>query len=663
MPDKNHDNKPKIQPRPANRQSSGNRQGSENRPGSGAARRGPARTAERTGAIGLVETLNSAIIEVANSQRTLASRSKLLFDLIVKHFNPSIALLMGEIEKRPMTRMHHDDQTTDLQAIEIRQELLDQIVAQVRGEGASKAYLKRFNGAQIAILAIPCCTPSSDVPFAGLAIGIRESNRDRVRESMHFIEALARIACDVPETTLDTVPDTGDGNGDLLQGIAKATKYETDLALAFQIVNGIATKFHCEQAAIGLVRGKQVKVVAISGAAAIKRNSPGTICMEGAMDECFDQKDQIAFPRLKTRNSTAANGMHQMLSKSTGQASVCSLPILDGETCVAVVTLRRPTGDSFSEEELRRLEEKLLPCGPALKVLGKASRTLVSHARDSLQTMASHWVGDKAKFACLIAAGLLLAWLSFGRTVYRPSCGSELAASNLQHVAAPLDGIIQAVYVHPGQRVRKGEPLVEFDASSMRLEKQMLEADIGEATIDMKTAMSEHDPKAASLQAAKIAAIKAKLDGVRNRIEQATVHAPADCQVVRCDLATKIGQDFKFGMPLMELAAGDAWSIDIQVPDTVAPYVANGQIGEFSPYGRPGDSYPFKIQSVSGRADVKGGKNVFTATAVLTLPSDQPPAWMKVGMSGVAKIETESRPVYWVYFHDAIDWLHKTIWY
>ena len=608
---------------------------------------------------GLAGKFKVAIERTRSAEPTKAARTKLLFGLIVEFLDPVIATIIGDVETGPITLSHHEHEISDLQAIEIRQELLEEIISHTKAEAKCRAFLKRFQGKQLAILAVPCRLPNEELPFAILAIAANESQSRIIREALEFMESLAELVFDISQSPHRTPTASGDD----MDRLIKASSHNSDVSLAFQIVNAIATKFHCEQVAVGLVMRNGIHLTAISGTSTIKRNSPGTILLEQAMEECSDQTATVAFPRLKFQDNSAACGIHQALSKASGQAAVCSIPVTSGNKCVAIVTLRRAAGDTFSEEELKRLQERLAPCGPAFQILMQASRSLKEHAKDAMLKHGQLLVSNNAKLALLCLTAALLAWLIFGKTIYKPNCSAELAAAQPLHIASPLDGVISKVHVRSGDFVHSGTPLIDFDTSSVQLEKKVLQADIGEATVDLKIALSQSDPKSAALQQAKIDSILAKLDSVEARLEQADVQAPADGRVVRCDLSSKIGQEFKFGMPLMELSLGDAWKIQIQVPDTIAPYVASGQQGYFAPFGRPGESYRFTITSVNGTADVKNGKNVFVADAILDIPETNQVDWMKVGMSGVAKISTESRPVYWVYFHDALDWLHKAIWY
>src|SRR5690606_14080779 len=99
------------------------------------------------------------------------------------------------------------------------------------------------------------------------------------------------------------------------------------------------------QVCLGVVVGREVRLIALSGSPSVKKNSPSTLATQHAMAECLDQKQIVAFPPLKARDSAAGNRLHQNLAKATGQPALCSIPVRVGESVVGIVMLRRHTGD------------------------------------------------------------------------------------------------------------------------------------------------------------------------------------------------------------------------------------------------------------------------------------------------------------------------------
>lgn len=238
--------------------------------------------------VSLVAALRHAYDEIQNCEYNLSARSKLIFNLVVRHCNPLIAVFMADIDGRPATLMHHAEAITEVEAIELRQDLFDQIITQVRQESTSKAFIKRHDGKQFAIVAIPCLQGNDDMPFAGLALAIPETRNDIIRETLDFVELLCRHALQ-PTAQVSTALAKNPNELDF-QRISKAIGYGNEIALAFQLANSISAKFSCEQVSIGVVKDRGVRLIAISGAATIKRNSPGAIALEQAMEECCDRR-------------------------------------------------------------------------------------------------------------------------------------------------------------------------------------------------------------------------------------------------------------------------------------------------------------------------------------------------------------------------------------
>lgn len=101
-------------------------------------------------------------------------------------------------------------------------------------------------------------------------------------------------------------------------------------------------------------------------------------------------------------------------------------------------------------------------------------------------------------WAMLILLGLTIAWLTFGRVdVVASAQGRLIPADNVKIIQPAEAGVVRAIMVRDGQRVRKGQPLVELDPT-------VSTADAVQAERALETA---------KLDAARASAILAALDG------------------------------------------------------------------------------------------------------------------------------------------------------
>lgn len=464
-----------------------------------------------------------------------------------------------------------------------------------------------------------------------------------------------------PENTQPETPtDSNLQSSEQAVAAHKAGQFESHIELAYELANSVANRFQCEQVGVGIARGKRIQIAAVSGLATVKANSPGALLMRQAMEECLDQNKPVAFPSPAIESELVASGIHQMWSKSAGNSQVYSLPLHESDgKCAAVLSLRLPKDQTLDEPALVQLNEIVRPFGPGIKLLMRASRGLRAHFGDVLLNSKNHLRSKPMQLIGVLLFAAFLLWCDLGQLPYEPTCNAQVTSGSVRHVTAPMDGRLQEVFVKEGEQFEAGDCLLQFATEKLELQKNLLVAELGEVSVDFKQAIADKEPRAIALKRAKMEVIRAKIQGAEQQLRQATIYAEEAGSVSHHDLRKSIGQEFQFGAPMMELAIGNVWDLEIEVPDNTASYIAEGQIGSFSPVGRPMDVIPFKIDAVRGLAEVRNGKNVFVARARLDASRD----WMRGGMKGTAKITTESKPVYWVLFRDAIDWLHATLWF
>ena len=112
------------------------------------------------------------------------------------------------------------------------------------------------------------------------------------------------------------------------------------------------------------------------------------------------------------------------------------------------------------------------------------------------------------------------------------------------------------------------------------------------------------------------------------------------------------------GEPLLDFARHGSWAIELHVPEFAAPYIEAGQIGSFTTSARPDESQSCTLRRIEPSTEVVNGKNVFRAEADV----EDVPEWIRVGMTGVAKIEAGKKPVWWVGLHRVIDTIRLALW-
>jgi len=136
--------------------------------------------------------------------------------------------------------------------------------------------------------------------------------------------------------------------------------------------------------------------------------------------------------------------------------------------------------------------------------------------------------------------------------------------------------------------------------------------------------------------------------------------------IIKGDLEDKQGAAVKLGDELAQLAPSGIRAV-LQVPERDIQELRDPkdikdpkfwQTGNLATTSYPNDNYTFSIERIVPYGDPKEGENTFKVYAVL----DHPAPWMRPGMQGEAKIDTEHRRLAWIWTHRLVDFLRLKLW-
>ena len=97
----------------------------------------------------------------------------------------------------------------------------------------------------------------------------------------------------------------------------------------------------------------------------------------------------------------------------------------------------------------------------------------------------------------------------------------------------------------------------------------------------------------------------------------------------------------------------------LEVDDRDIVRLADGERGELVLSGLPGRALPIEVRRVTPVAVQRDGRNVFTVEAALV---GEPPAGLRPGMEGVAKVVVGERSLLWIWTHGLVDALRLALW-
>ncbi len=444
-----------------------------------------------------------------------------------------------------------------------------------------------------------------------------------------------------------------------LQMTARVSRYSDTREFAFALVNSVASRFDCEQVALGTIRGEQLNVLAISGTDTFKSSSPGIIDIQQSMEEARDAGQTVVSQPEAQSTKHKKMPIHTRWGTSC-QSAVCSIPLMAGTECIAVLTLRRHRRLGFTEANVEEIEKLIKPFGAAIELSLRGDQTLKSHFRevatqaiDTLRNPKTREGRIARQVSITSALILLLGWFP-----YRPLTPCVLVPGNATQAIAAFDMQLSDAKVHSGDRVVRGQVLAKFDTRQLDLQQAGLKSQLEQAEVDVRKALVKSDAASASLAKANSQVFATQLAAVERKIAQCTIIAPEDGMVMDAELHRKVGQVFAQGSPILSFAPLDKWQLEIRVPENQARYFRQNQTGCFAPTANPGRMLDYKITSISGSAELIDGKNVFVATAQVDGEAD----FFRQGMKGTARTHTGWQPIPWILLHRLFEYARGGFW-
>ena len=105
------------------------------------------------------------------------------------------------------------------------------------------------------------------------------------------------------------------------------------------LYNEMASRFGCDRVSLGILKGRYVRVAALSHTEKFGKGMELVQTIEAAMEECLDQDAEIVFPVAP--GSSFITRAASELSKRFGGHRIVGIPVRDVEKQAAVITMER----------------------------------------------------------------------------------------------------------------------------------------------------------------------------------------------------------------------------------------------------------------------------------------------------------------------------------
>lgn len=428
---------------------------------------------------------------------------------------------------------------------------------------------------------------------------------------------------------------------------------------AMTICNELSRQGRCSRVSLGWRHDAYVRVTAISDMPRFQRSMEAVQKLEAAMEEAFDQDEEIIVPEPDDASYVARD--HHQFAQSQAVPNLASLPLRLDQRPMGVITLERPDRP-FSADEVTALRV----------VLDRSTRRLVELERHDGSAWRRGLRATRNAFARLLGAEHTW-WKALGVAVtvfllvsifvtwpYRVEGSFVVRSNTLVNLPAPFDGYLAEAPARIGDRVNAGDVLLRLDKRQLVLEQNALQSEI--ARYEAERAQAEVERRLADMRSSAAAKeqSQAHLEINRFHLSRADITAPTPGVVVEGDLRERIGAPVRAGDILMRMTRIEAMYVEIEVPERDAHAILASSKAEVAFATLPDQRYGVTVERLEPVARVKTEGNVFIVRAQFARPGDNP--WWRPGMSGVAKIDAGRRPIIWLLTHRLVDFVRMKLW-
>jgi multidrug efflux pump subunit AcrA (membrane-fusion protein) len=452
---------------------------------------------------------------------------------------------------------------------------------------------------------------------------------------------------------------------------------------AMSLCNELATRTGATRVSLGWMKGKQIKVKALSHTEKFDKKQELIVQLQKAMEECVDQEEPVRFDPEGNSSPNVSRSARE-LSGAQGGNVVLSVPLRKRDTVVGVLTVEFPPRTRLDEQTESAIAVGADLLAPQLADRYDNDRYIFVKIGHSIQHVAKLAIGPKHMGVKLLIAGLLglIAFITLYEPMYRVRAPFQLVAKERRSISAPDNGILKQVFFKPGQAARKGDVLAQMDTQELlhQLNEAKAEVRIWHAKADALGVNAQ--PGQTSYAEAVIAekqreAAQVKVDEWEYKIAQATIKAPFDCIVLRGELSDRQDAPVQKGDVLFEIAQSDpenpsriAVEGELHVPDRdiqvvkriyddqKAGVLARDQDGEIATTSFPSEGFDFRIERIVPMGEPKEGENAFNVYVSIK----DPPNWMFPGESGEARVNIENKRLVWIWTHRLVDWIKLKLW-
>ncbi|HEV2517588.1 MAG TPA: efflux RND transporter periplasmic adaptor subunit [Devosia sp.] len=427
---------------------------------------------------------------------------------------------------------------------------------------------------------------------------------------------------------------------------------------ALAAVTEMALRFGCSRVSLGFVRWGRSRVAAISHTSTFSTRIQLVQQISGAMDEAIDQKSILRYPPAP--EDVVFTTAHAALAAAHKGGNILTVPLLVVDAFAGAICFERPVEQPFDEETVRLLSVMAAALGPVLTEKRRNDRWLVVKAWDSLTQQLTKLLGPGhlgRKVVALLAL-IVVAILSFWTDTFHVVADAQLEPAERRSVVSAYDGYVQTASARAGDLVKAGEELASLEDRELSLERLRWVTERQQHQFEYDRALAAGQPANINIVKTQIEQADAQIRLIDEQIARTRLIAPFDGLVVRGDLSQRIGASVGRGETLFELSPLSGYRVVVTVGERDIGELTVGQPGEAVFASLPEEPIPIAIDRITPVAQEQAGGVGFRVEATISGDLSR----LRPGMTGVARVAIDRRPVISIWLRPFLDWLGLVWW-
>lgn len=432
-------------------------------------------------------------------------------------------------------------------------------------------------------------------------------------------------------------------------------------AAATSFATVLATRLGCDRVSIGFIKGKNIKVRALSHSAQFKKQTNLIRSIGAAMDESIDQQKALVYPVPSEENNSDILYAHEELTKQQGQGAACTIPFIDKDgKSYGALTLERSLDKPFDTKVVELCDSTTALVAPILEEKRKNDRLIIKKIVESLRLQVEKLIGPGHMLIKLISLliFMLIIFFSFAKGEYRVTAKSTIEGKVQRAIVAPYDGYIYEAHVRAGDSVKEGQVMSNLDDRDFRLEHLKWRSQREQYLKQYREAMAEGKRADMKILKEQVSQAEAQLALLDEQLSRAKLLATFDGVVVSGDLSQSLGAPVERGQVLFEIAPLHDYRVKLEVDEREISQIKVGQKGDMVLNAMPKTHLPITVEKITPVSTAEEGINYFHVEAKLDKFSER----LRPGMEGFGKVCIEQRKLIWIWAHNLVDWVRLWVW-